>query len=51
MNITALLIFLAIGAVAGWLAGQILKGGALASSAISSSASSALSSAVSSLAF
>jgi uncharacterized membrane protein YeaQ/YmgE (transglycosylase-associated protein family) len=27
MNITGLLIFLAIGAVAGWLAGQFMKGG------------------------
>jgi len=27
MNITGLLIFLAIGAVAGWLAGQLMKGG------------------------
>jgi uncharacterized membrane protein YeaQ/YmgE (transglycosylase-associated protein family) len=27
MNLTSLLIFLAIGAVAGWLAGQFLKGG------------------------
>jgi uncharacterized membrane protein YeaQ/YmgE (transglycosylase-associated protein family) len=27
MNLTSLLIFLAIGAVAGWLAGQLLKGG------------------------
>ena len=27
MNLTSLLIFLAIGAVAGWLAGQVLKGG------------------------
>ncbi|NVJ60999.1 MAG: GlsB/YeaQ/YmgE family stress response membrane protein [Gammaproteobacteria bacterium] len=27
MNITELLIFLAIGAIAGWLAGTLLKGG------------------------
>lgn len=27
MNLTSLLIFLAIGAVAGWLAGKILRGG------------------------
>lgn len=27
MDITALIIFLAIGAVAGWLAGSIMKGG------------------------
>ncbi len=27
MDITALLIFLAIGAVAGWLAGNLMKGG------------------------
>lgn len=27
MNITGLLIFLAIGAVAGWLAGKIMRGG------------------------
>jgi uncharacterized membrane protein YeaQ/YmgE (transglycosylase-associated protein family) len=27
MDITGLLIFLAIGAVAGWLAGQLMKGG------------------------
>ncbi|MGS0675215.1 GlsB/YeaQ/YmgE family stress response membrane protein [Shewanella sp. 0m-4] len=27
MDITALLIFLAIGAIAGWLAGNIIKGG------------------------
>lgn len=27
MNLTNVLIFLAIGAVAGWLAGQLLKGG------------------------
>jgi uncharacterized membrane protein YeaQ/YmgE (transglycosylase-associated protein family) len=27
MNITGLLIFLAIGAVAGWLAGRLMKGG------------------------
>lgn len=27
MDLTSLLIFLAIGAVAGWLAGQIVKGG------------------------
>ena len=27
MDLTSLLIFLAIGAVAGWLAGQIMKGG------------------------
>ena len=27
MNMTGLLIFLAIGAVAGWLAGQLMKGG------------------------
>lgn len=27
MNLTTLLIFLAIGTVAGWLAGQLLKGG------------------------
>jgi uncharacterized membrane protein YeaQ/YmgE (transglycosylase-associated protein family) len=27
MNLTAIVIFLAIGAVSGWLAGQFLKGG------------------------
>lgn len=27
MDITSLIIFLAIGAIAGWLAGQIIKGG------------------------
>jgi len=27
MNITGLIIFLAIGAVAGWLAGTLMKGG------------------------
>jgi len=27
MNITGLIIFLAIGAVAGWLAGRLMKGG------------------------
>ena len=27
MEITSLLIFIAIGAIAGWLAGQIIKGG------------------------
>ena len=39
MTLTSLIIFLLIGAVAGWLAGQIMKGGAvLALSATSSSA-------------
>ncbi len=27
MDLTSLIVFLAIGAVAGWLAGQVLKGG------------------------
>jgi uncharacterized membrane protein YeaQ/YmgE (transglycosylase-associated protein family) len=40
MTLTGLIIFLAIGAVAGWLAGVIMKGAVSASSAISSSASS-----------
>jgi len=37
MDITGLLIFLAIGALAGWLAGTMMKGVALALSVISSS--------------
>lgn len=35
MDITSLLIFLAIGAVAGWLAGNLMKEAVLVSSAIS----------------
>jgi uncharacterized membrane protein YeaQ/YmgE (transglycosylase-associated protein family) len=38
MTLTSLIIFLLIGAVAGWLAGQIMKGAVLALSATSSSA-------------
>jgi uncharacterized membrane protein YeaQ/YmgE (transglycosylase-associated protein family) len=34
MDITSLLIFLAIGAVAGWLAGVLMKGGGLIGSIV-----------------
>jgi len=46
MNLTNLLIFLAIGAVAGWLAGQLLKGSGYGLLGTSSSASSDRSSTV-----
>jgi len=38
VTVSGLIIFLVIGAVAGWLAGQIMKGAAMASSATSLSA-------------
>ena len=51
MDLKTLIIFLAIGAVAGWLAGTLMRGGAAsASSATLSSVSSAPLSAASSLA-